>query len=114
MGVYNVTVTILEGQALSSIVDCRGGIVEAVQLVGDAWTAADLSFREAVHTEGPLGESVDSAGDPYAVPLAAGEVAHVPVAWGIGSGRLQLRSGSAASPVNQAAERMIRLRLRVL
>ncbi len=86
-----------------------------------AWTAADLSFQVLVDEVNPGGNSpnptrtyaelVDSSGANMAITAPAqGEyVAIAPTAAFTGLGRIRVRSGTASVPVNQAADRTLRL-----
>lgn len=112
-----VPVTIPNGTALSS-----EAVVGARTVVGiimpAAWTAADLSVQVLVDETGTTGvsptrtyaEAVDTGGTNLAVTgPAAGEYVVLPVTAWAGLGRIRIRSGTAGAPVNQAADRTLRL-----
>ena len=115
------TVTIASGESLSGVVDLRGiHPVGAYQVVGfqmpSSWTSASVSF--AVSSDGvtfvPLywdgAEFVVNAGGGA---VASGGVSVEPSAFA-GWPFLKVRSGTAASAVNQAAERSVVVLTRVV
>lgn len=100
MGVSLQTVTIGAGQALSPQVD-----LGAMTLVGivtpAAWTAAGLTFQISPDGGATWLEHYNSAGAETTFTVAASQyIAVDPTLWrGVYS--LQLRSGTAGTPVNQ-------------
>ena len=108
-----VPVTILSGQSLSAEVNVGSMEIVGVQMPA-GWDAAGLALQAATRsTVGPpnvatFGNVIDIAG--VALPLATAPlldtyVALAPTAAFVGLGRVKVRSGTNAVPVNQTANR---------
>lgn len=103
--------TIASGQSLSNEVDLEGFSVVAIEMPG-AWTAAGLSFQAASLRGGTHKDLYDDAGAEVQVSAGASRVVAVTGADADALAPLRfikIRSGTAATPVNQAAERSLRL-----
>jgi len=112
-----LTVTIANGQSLSSAVDLGDRILLAVQMPA-SWTAAQLSFQ-ASNDGSNFGTLKDFSAPSGASPEIAtvGNVGggdyvalgNIPDAIWRSVGWLKVRSGSASAPTNQGAERTVYL-----
>lgn len=111
-----VSVTIPNGTALSS--EAQTGAMRLVGIIMPAaWTAAGLTFQAVVdeNTGEPKvpvwGEVQDSAGGDVTVaaPGAGEYMALADTFPAIALGRIRVRSGTSGVPVNQAADRTLKL-----
>lgn len=111
--VLTKTATILIGQSLSGEVDIEGFTIVAVEMP-TLWTAANLTFRAASVTGGTFRNVYDDAGTEVVVTAAADRIIGLDaVLRELSALRfLQIRSGTAAVPVNQAADRTLTLLLK--
>jgi len=105
--VYETTSsTIVSGASLGTAVDLLGGRLVAVAMP-EAWTAADLTLRGSIDG-GNYYDVYDDSGNE--VVVSAGVSRHV-VFDGLANGEglrwLQVRSGSAITPVAQASTRTV-------
>lgn len=112
-----ISATIPNGTALSNIVDLQESRLVGIEMPA-AWTAADLTFRGGAGTSSS--ESAPTVQDVYddaaELTLTGGAARVVLFNPGTNVDRLmpryvQVRSGTAAAPVNQGADRVIRLLL---
>lgn len=104
------TATIAAGTALSDAVDLTGVVVSGIYMSG-AWTTATLSFQAS--PDGNTWYEIYEAGSSeYSASAAASTLIplDVPTMWSVRY--LKVRSGSSASPTNQAAERVLTLVVR--
>jgi len=106
------TATIAAGASLSGAVDLTGYVLVALAMPA-SWTTAVLSFQGS-----PDGETYQELKDTYDGllsynPLVACNRAVDPLNF-LGWRYIKVRSGTAASAVNQAAERVITLIVRPL
>ena len=103
-----ITITIPSGASRSAEFDCRGYRIARLT-TPSAWTAAALTFLSAPVSGGTFNPVVDDGGIEASIPVAVnqsiGVVNNVLVLSGIQF--CKLRSGIAATPVNQAADRVI-------
>jgi len=113
-----VDVTIPSGAAVSDWVDLKGKTVVAV-ITPSAWTSAAISFDTSRSDDGSDPTPRYTADGEVTIPSTslsttqARDVAMDPVKlWGIR--HLRVRSGTAAAPVNQGADRVITLALRAI
>lgn len=120
---------IASGTAVSGVVDCGSEYTLVGIEIPTTWTAADITLLGATHTgKTPgtaFGESpqdkleaqltfrsvVDSTGTEFKVTVGAtgDKLIAIPDYLLEGVQFLKVRSGTAAAPVNQAADRQIRL-----
>lgn len=113
--VQDEVATIASGSALSSAVNLRGRILVGLVMPG-GWNAADLTFQAsldgATWREFSTVDGVGTAAPATIVSPAAGVHygLEANAAW-FAARHLRVRSGTSASPVNQAAERAITLLL---
>lgn len=104
-----VTATIASGASQSAEIDCRGYRVARISMPS-AWTAAALTFLSASVSGGTFNPVYDDGGVEASIATPA-----VNTSIGIsnlvlpltGIQFLKLRSGIAATPVNQAADRLL-------
>lgn len=103
--------TINSGQSLSSPVEVRpqgrsGFCTATVLVMPSAWTTADLTFQASIDGQ-TFGDLYDDTGVEVVVKAAAGRVIVLPAAYFWGLRWLRVRSGTAVSPVAQAASRQL-------
>lgn len=109
-----IPVTIPNGGSLSAEVNVGGYRIAGIQMPA-AWDAAGLALHALVNQVGAtttFGAVVDNAGADLVLAAApgAGEyVALPPTAPLVGLGRIKVLSGTIAAPVNQTADRVLRL-----
>ncbi len=108
-------VTIAAGQALSTPVATTGYGVCLLILPAD-WTDAPITVQGSVEPGLPEAWSDlhDHLGNEVVLTVAAGRALTLPPTLLLGWPWLRLRSGLAAAPVNQAAERIVTLGYRPL
>lgn len=113
-------VKILNGESLSGEIDLSQYRVVGIQ-VPPAWTAAALTFQGRASigalsddTTPALGKMVDDAGNEITVPSAAMVANQMVMLTSdvlckalAGSRHIKVRSGTAGTPVNQAADRTL-------
>jgi hypothetical protein len=101
------TATIANGVALSDEVDLTGLVVIGIEMPA-AWTSADLTFQGG-NVSGSLGEVYEDDA-AYQRTAAAGRKISLGTVNPLLPWRfLKARSGTSGTPVNQAAERAIKL-----
>lgn len=109
-------VTIPKDGALSSVIELKGMRIAKIFMPA-GWTPADLTLAESATPDGTFNPSYNDSGEEVKLPattvMAASRVITIdekilPFACGM---FMQLRSGTAATPVNQAAARVIGLLL---
>jgi hypothetical protein len=109
--ITTVTATIANGESLSGVVDCGADRFCVGYDMPPTWTAAGISMRGGANPAALL-EVQDSFGTLLAHAVTANQ--HVSLADKVqlyDCRYLQLRSGTAATPVAQGAERVITLYL---
>jgi len=107
--IARIPLTILNGASLSNAVPLFGGLLSVIEMPA-AWTAATLTFQTSgdnvnffnVYDE--LGTEVSSLAD------AARRIRLEPSQWAAIS-QIKIRSGTAAVPVNQGADRILYIEL---
>jgi hypothetical protein len=101
-----VSVVIANGQSLSGGVDLGGdALVEIV--MPSAWTAADLTFQTS--DDEVTFQNMYSGGGEVQVSVDASQNVRLDPSDFIGINFLKVRSGTSGTPVNQGAERTIKL-----
>lgn len=110
-----VAVTILNGTSLSAEVNLNGKRIVGIVMPA-AWTAAGIAFQALLDEPSALpkvpvfGNVVDVAGAEVVVTAAASTyIAAAATAALYALGRIKVRSGTNAVPVNQGADRTIKL-----
>ncbi len=109
-------VVIDNGAALSDAVDLGGHTLVGIRMPA-AWTAAVMTFQAADPTGAGAGtfyEVYDSDGNDREYTVTASDYIPVDPGLWLGVQHLKVRSGTAASPVNQGAERVVILLVRPL
>ena len=105
-----VNATIANGASLSGVVDIgEGKTLCAIDMPAD-WTAANLTFQASTASDGTFDNLYDQYGTEKTVTAA--EDRYIPLddpAFWLGVRYVKVRSGTAASAVNQGAERVITL-----
>lgn len=103
--------TIANGASLSDAVELPAGFYMAAVEMPAAWTAAALTFQAGENGD-DFSNVYDADGDEVEVAAAEARwVVLTPADW-CAVPYVKVRSGTAASAVNQAAEREIKLILR--
>lgn len=113
-GVNSSDARIAAGTSLSTVVDLNGAMIGGI-LVPAAWTAAAITFQASIDGSNFF-DVFDSAGAETTIASAnvvASRFVLMDIRDFAGVRFLRLRSGTAAVPVNQAADRVLRLPLRV-
>jgi hypothetical protein len=103
------TVTIANGAALSNAIDLGDGELYAIFMPA-GWTAAAVTFAAATSLAGTYNLVENAAGTELslATPGASDVITLDPEAFR-GLRFIKIRSGTAGTPVNQGAERVITL-----
>lgn len=104
--------TIANGQSLSNAVDIGNKTLLGI-VIPSSWTAANLTFQ--VSTDGITYNDVyDNLGTEKNVTAAASRYIIIDPVDFIGAKYIKVRSGTAASAVNQGAERIVKLITKVV
>jgi hypothetical protein len=76
-----------------------------------AWTAASLTFQAKGDDDDEFQDLYDELGEEVAVPAAAGRFITLAglIIYFAAAEHVKVRSGTAAAPINQSAERSIKL-----
>jgi len=97
---------------LSDVIDLQGHVLVAIQMPS-TWTAADITFQ--VSLDGVTYNNLyDDEGNEVKLTVAASQVVAIKdpaLMWH--SGKIKLRSGTAALAVNQNATRALKLATRL-
>ena len=104
--VETTTVTIANGASLSGAVDLGGRKLVAIIMPG-TWTAAGLTFQGSV--DGTNFFNVYDGATERQLTVAANYYSALNIADWVGFRWVKVRSGTAGSAVNQAAERVLTL-----
>jgi hypothetical protein len=109
----NLTATIGSGASISGEIDL-GDKVFAGLIMPAEWTAAVITFLVAKESGGTFYSLYNDAGTEISLTVAAGTAVGIAdVALALAPWRyVKLRSGTAASPVAQGADRVINLVLK--
>jgi hypothetical protein len=100
------TAVIVSGESLSAVVDLAGLTLAGIEMPA-TWTAASLTFQVAASAALAAANLYDELGSEYTATAAQGHFIAINPADFAGIKWLRVRSGSSASPVNQAGERSI-------
>lgn len=100
--------TIASGQSLSGIVDLGGHALVAIRMPA-AWTAAVLTFQASDDDDDAFTDVYAADGIEVTAQAAASRWIAIAPPDFVSARYLKVRSGTAAAPVNQAAERVLRL-----
>lgn len=108
MGIRNTkqTVTIANGAAVSDAVFIGGALVSGV-LMPDTWTAAGLTFQGSV--DGTNFYDIQTSSAELSATAAVDQVIMIDPVNFYGLEWIKVRSGTAGTPVNQAAARVLTL-----
>ena len=104
--VETTTVTIENGGSLSGAVDLGGRKLVAI-VMPDTWTAASMTFQAS--PDGTNYFNVYDGPTERALTVAASYYSELNISDWIGIRWFKIRSGTAGTPVNQAAARTITL-----
>lgn len=108
-GFNQLDFTIVNGApGLSAGVKLNGLQVEGI-IMPAAWVAAGLSFAAGETLAGTYLPLVDVLGNEITFTVAAGKQILLPMGLIRGVDFLKLQSGTSAAPVNQTADRVVRL-----
>ena len=110
------TATIANGASLSDAIDLRDYAIAAICLPA-AWTAAAITFTASASQSGTYNSVYDDAGTEVAIASANVVASRVLVNKAIleqlaGLRWVKMRSGTAATPVNQGADRAVTVLLK--
>jgi hypothetical protein len=108
-----LTATISSGSAVSGAVNLSKYRVAAI-VMPSGWDTAAITFLASSSPGGPFAPVYDDAGNEVSIPSAAAVAGRVIVDAGVlrkleALSYVQLRSGTAGTPVNQTASRVIQL-----
>lgn len=104
-------VTITNGTSLSGAIDLAAATLACI-LMPAAWTAAGLSFAASDTLAGTYVPVFNEAGAEYTVPsgsATASQWIKLPMVDFMGIRFLKVRSGTNGTPVNQSADRILKL-----
>ena len=100
-------VTISNGTSLSPAISIGNGLLVGIAMPA-GWDAAGMTFQVS-YDGGTTFQEMQSASAAISFTVAAGQfIAVDPTLWR-GVNTLKVRSGTAATPVNQTADRIINL-----
>lgn len=102
----SVTATIANGASLSAAIDLGANYFAVSLTMPAAWTAASLSFQTSVDNV-TFNEMSDVLGALVSLTVSASTDLALDGTTFIGRRYIKVRSGTAASPVNQGASRAI-------
>jgi len=102
-----VTATIPNGTALSNAVKLGGATLLGIEMSA-AWTAAGLTFQNSIDGTNFF-DLYDGAGAEVSLTVVAAHYVFLPPANWSGIVYLKVRSGTGGTPVNQGAERVLKL-----
>lgn len=100
------TATIANAASLSDSVEVGSG--EVVGLMVPTWTSAEITFQGS-HDGTTFSDVHDSAGAEVSIPATTGGRAVQAPAALKGFAFIKIRSGTSGTPVNQGAERLVRV-----
>lgn len=104
--VETTTVTIANGASLSSAVDLGGRKLVGI-IMPSSWTAASLTFQGSV--DGTNFFNVYDGATERSLTVAASYYSMLNIGDWVGFRYIKFRSGTAGTPVNQGADRVITL-----
>jgi hypothetical protein len=110
---HDKVVTILTGQSQSDAIDIEGFRLAAIDM-GAAWTAANITVLAASELDGTYRPLHADGGGELVITAAASRIIGIDAGSGVLAAVrfIRLRSGTTATPVNQAATRTLRLILK--
>ena len=108
--ILNRSITIAAGASQSDAFDTEGTILAGI-VMPSAWTAADLTLLASTHQSGTFVPVFDDEGIEVQLTVAASRAIGVScAAMKLAPFRyMRVRSGTSATPVTQAAERVLQL-----
>lgn len=106
MSVYNTTVTIPSGQSLSTPLEINDNLLMALSAPSQ-WTTANITFQVS-YDDSDYRDLYNDAGEEVVATIVAGKFQFItePIVFSPFN-YVKLRSGTSASPVNQAASRQV-------
>ncbi len=105
--IARIPVTILNGASLSDAIDIRGGLPAGIEMPS-AWTAAALTFQTSGDRTNYFNAYDELGTEVTVIAGASTRIRLEPTQW-VGIQKLKIRSGTAAIPVNQGADRTLYL-----
>lgn len=105
-GLTSKTATIANGASLSDTVDCGEGLFPVALIIPGAWTPADITFQASIDGTNFSNLYDEDANEITVTANTSRFIVLTPSEW-VGVRYLKIRSGSAAAPINQTAERTI-------
>lgn len=106
MGVLHMDTTIVNGQSVSTVLDITDRVILALELPG-TWTAANITLLASQTAGGTFLPVKNQDGTDLVIVAAALQVNVISALLTQGLRYVKLRSGTAAVPVNQGADRVI-------
>lgn len=103
-----IDVTIANGTSLSGAVPLGGRQIVGISMPA-AWTAAGITLQGSADGGATYQDVYDAAGTEYAITAAAARHIVLDPNELRGLTHVKVRSGTSAAPVNQLAERTVRL-----
>jgi hypothetical protein len=111
--IRTASVTIANGQALSTVADLRGLGQVITVIMPSTWTAAALTFQASIDGANFFDVRYNGAEVMDSAPPVSKWIAFDPAVFAAAR-YLKIRSGTSGTPVNQAAERTLTLAVRPL
>lgn len=102
-----LTATIANAASLSDAIHLAGGRLVGLQMPA-AWTAAGITLQASFDGT-TYADVYTSTGTEFSITTDASRFVLLDPTTLIGAQRIKLRSGTAGTPVNQLAERLIRV-----
>ena len=102
-----LSVIIPNGTALSGAFRLNGATLLGIEMSA-AWTAANLTFQHSIDGTNFF-DMYDGAGAEVSLTVVAAHYVFLPPADWSGIVYLKVRSGTGGTPVNQGAERVLKL-----
>jgi len=109
MATIKTTATILSGASLSDVIMAPNGYFLAALLIPAVWTAAGVTFQASDGAGGTFGNVFSTAGEVTFATDAVGRFLTCSPNEFRSVQTFKVRSGTAGTPVNQGADRLITL-----
>lgn len=106
--ITSVSVTIFSGQSLSSTVKLNGAALLGIEMPA-AWTAANLTFQHSIDGTNFFDMYTPANVEVQVVVSTTQRNVALPTATWQSIIYLKVRSGTSGTPVNQAADRVLKL-----
>lgn len=112
--ITSTTATITSGSSLSGVVNLNGYNKFTI-IMPSAWTAASITFQASASSTGPFVDLLTESGTEVTISVTANGVYPLTTASEYLSylPYIKIRSGTSATPVNQASNRTITIVMKV-